>query len=147
MKYIEIIGAIISVVLIATCGYWYITGSNKEKDIEYVTEEYFRTVNEYRIDNNHVPLTWDNQLASLALEHSQWMDENDELEHSHNGYYEIIMDTGSGHLDLTPEFMKDKYMMIKPWIDSKRHNDILLSDNIYYGAIGVSGKFVTLLAR
>ena len=142
-----------------------ILGTNKEKDTRYVAEEYFQVLNDYRIDNNRVPIKWDDLIFEYAVEHSEWMDNNESLEHSRKNYiYEAIMKTSGGHLSMSqymPEYLipeldeydngkiveRKTYLMIKPWIDSDLHNDILLSQDISVGAIGVSSDYVTFMAR
>lgn len=164
IKILKFVGYLCIFGLLAYSLLAFILGTNKEKDTRYVAEAYFETINEYRIDNNRIPLRWDENIFKEADEHSEWMDKTDTFEHSHNGYYEAIMKEPGGHLDMSkymPEYLvpeldeyengeiveKKTYPMIVSWIESKQHNDILLSRDILSGAIGVSGDYVTFMAR
>lgn len=164
VKAIKILGYVLLFGVLAYSLFAYIAGTNKEKDTRFVAEAYFETINEYRLDNNRIPLDWDEYMFQIAVEHSEWMDETNNLEHSRNGYYEVILKDPGGHLDMSkymPEELildldeyengeiveRKTYPMINPWIESELHNEILLSDDIYYGVVGVSGDYVTFLAR
>lgn len=108
----------------------------KQSNPEAVAKEAFATLNEYRSSHD---LIWDDELAELAKQHSEWMNENQLLEHSDMDYYECIEFSPGGYAYDTN--------VLSPWMGSLPHSKIIFSEDIYYAAIGIDGDYATFLAR
>lgn len=111
----------------------------KQSNPGKVANEAFDMLNESRIEYGKKALIWDDELAEKAVKHSQWMQDNDLLEHSDYGYYEAI--------EWSPDGYAYGEQVLKPWESSNPHCQILYSDEITFAAIGIVGDWATFIGE
>lgn len=79
------------------------------------------------------PLVWDVNLYSLAQEHSQWMVDTGNFEHSRYNVWECVLfypNYGDSNSEIAGE-------LIASWMRSPRHRAILLEPSLSHAGIGV----------
>ena len=84
-------------------------------------------------------LLWNEDLADLAIEHSEYMDKTGDFNHSSLGYLENIIESSNGYLS--------GHDVVTPWKNSSGHLVSMLNDDIHSGAVGVVGRYATFLAE
>lgn len=110
-------------------------------EVEYQT---FALINQLRIENGKPLLQWSEYYHTLAQEHSKYMAEMNEFEHSSVGVYEnIFMSENVGIQELPGR-------TVQSWMNSPGHKANILELEIHSAAIGVwvDGRrnFVTYMA-
>ena len=96
-------------------------------------------INIYRKSKRLQPLMPDSNLFKQSRKHSEWMDQNKKLEHSNGGNYFSECCFSGGYCDV--ESYKDNAKgLVKVWIESPKHNNILLDDRVNTGGVGIKIK-------
>lgn len=109
-----------------------------EVDTEALALEAFEEINQVRVESGLSKLSWDNELATLAVKHSQYMDDTGDFEHSDFPGENILWGV---------DYCSSGYDVIVEWLKSPFHHRNLMRDDIHSGAIGVAGNYATFMAR
>lgn len=124
---------------IGLCVVFAIQAHIRADDTVAIAHEAFDEINEFRRDCEWASLEWDEELAELALQHSQYMNETKQLVHSGYPYRENIL-LGAG------EFPSGS-SIVGVWLKSYPHFCNMTGNDITRGAVGIAGKYATFLAR
>ena len=112
--------------------------TDRDRDVMVVSQEALAKINEYRSQAGINSLVWDDELAELALSHSQAMDESGRFYHSAHPYNENILEGG---------FYSTGEPIAELWKESPAHYRVMMSQYIDSGAVGISGSYATFMAR
>ena len=136
MKLWEKVIAVIGVGLLLFCFWGLVNTLIYRSGIDF-EQDTFRVINETRRDCGLPCLTWNEELATEAREHSRYMADTRNLEHSNLPYAETVLRGVS--------LCNDGECIYKIWASSREHFLILMSRNCEYGAVGISGDYATFL--
>ncbi len=108
-------------------------------------QELLKCINRHRINNGLAPLSFDDTLGKMAKNHSNNMNNNQELNHDHFddrfrqcGRACCVENIGWNYM--TPE------EQFKAWKNSKGHNKNMLNKQIRHAGISKVGAYVTFFA-
>ena len=108
-------------------------------------KELLKCINRHRINNGLAPLSFDDALGKMAKNHSDNMNNNQELNHDHFddrfrqcGRACCVENIGWNYT--TPE------EQFKAWKNSKGHNKNMLNKQIKHAGISKVGTYVTFFA-
>jgi len=97
-------------------------------EYELNAHKVFELINQERKALNISPLIWEDELANLATEHSQYMASTGDYNHSNYpfAYAENIM------------MGDDPDEVYSAWVKSPRHYEIMTDSHLRYGGIGMA---------
>lgn len=96
---------------------------------EILAREVFAAVNLQRKEHGLRDLLWDEELAKLALDHSQDMAEHDYLTHERSpGYSELPIDCGENCIQMTGYSSLDAHEILEVWMESAGHRQNILGN-------------------
>ncbi len=96
-------------------------------------------INVYRKSKGLHPLMPDSNLFKQSRKHSEWMDENKKIQHSNGGNYFSECCFSGGYCDVE-SYRDNAKGLVKVWIESPNHNNILLDDRVNTGGVGIKIK-------
>ena len=110
---------------------------SENPDIEFLERLTFEEINNYRVSKGLNVLEWSNELGNSTRKHSEWMGHTNKFQHARNlnNASECLFYGGHAFDNETYRFHATGYT--KEWIDSPPHNDILLSNQMNIGGVGI----------
>jgi len=111
----------------------------RQSDTVGIAHEAFDEINALRVEHGLPELLWDEELAGLAVKHSEYMNKTRDFSHSNYNYVENILENSGGY--------PSGNSVVMPWKHSSGHYFNMLDSDIHSGAIGIVGDYATFLAR
>ena len=108
-------------------------------------QELLKYINRHRMNNGLARLSFDDTLGKIARNHSNYMNNNKELNHDHfddrfRQCRRACCVENIGWNYMTPE------EQFKAWKNSKGHNKNMLNKQIQHAGISIVGAYVTFFA-
>ena len=103
-----------------------------EPSIEEIEKLVLDKINDRRIENNREPIEWSQHLAQKAREHSTWMADTSEYQHSTYNCYENCF----WGVSISSYRLADT--IVNTWMESKGHKANLLEAEITKCGIGIA---------
>ncbi len=128
----KLLAAIIISAQIVTLGWWGFS-ELEASDTTKIAQDTFTLINQERARLHLPELTWDTDLAEMAVEYSKYMQENNDFNHSKLGYAENIA--------FFPGAITSGEELFNLWGHSRDHYQIMIDPYLRYGAVGVTYKF------
>lgn len=105
-------------------------------------------LNEYRKQNGKSVLLYNTKLNTVALNHSTWMDTNNEFSHTGDGGSSFSERCNNSGATCDAENLafgaKTAQQLFNMWKDSPAHNKNMLGDHTELG-IGIEGSYITVV--
>lgn len=92
-------------------------------------------INVYRKSKRLQPLMPDSNLFKQSRKHSEWMEKNT-FKHSNGGNY-FSECCFNGAYSFGQSYVFNAKGLIRVWIESPKHNNILLDDRVNTGGVGI----------